>query len=101
MNGFKDKDFVIPALNEGQKVVRAYSVTDNQSVEFQHNVFGKTVLSNFKQTDKDVTVLAVELNKEVMGKTEYIPYTSEVLKKIRPEGFKCDEPAFGSLLFDD
>lgn len=30
-----------------------------------------------------------------------MPYTLEVLKKIRPEGFERDEPAFGSLLFND
>jgi hypothetical protein len=30
-----------------------------------------------------------------------MPYTLEVLKKIRPEGFERDEPAFGSLLFFD
>jgi alpha-L-fucosidase len=77
LDGYKDKDFVIPALNEGQKVVRAYSVTDNQSVEFQQNAVGETVLSNLKQTDKDVTILAVELNKEVMGEAPlpHIPDT--------------------------
>jgi hypothetical protein len=30
-----------------------------------------------------------------------MPYTLEVLKKIRPEGFDRDECAFGSLLFND
>jgi hypothetical protein len=30
-----------------------------------------------------------------------MPWTLEVLKKIRPEGFERDEPAFGSLLFND
>ncbi|MDR1516654.1 MAG: alginate lyase family protein, partial [Dysgonamonadaceae bacterium] len=30
-----------------------------------------------------------------------MPYTLEVLKKTRPEGFERDEPAFGSLLFND
>lgn len=30
-----------------------------------------------------------------------MPYTLEALKKIRPEGFERDEPAFGSLLFND
>jgi alpha-L-fucosidase len=69
LNGFKDNNFVVPALNEGQKVVRAYSVTDNQAIEFQLNDVGEVVLSNFKQTDKDVTILAVELNKEVMDET--------------------------------
>jgi len=30
-----------------------------------------------------------------------MPYTLEVLKKIRPEGFDRDQPSFGSLLFND
>jgi hypothetical protein len=30
-----------------------------------------------------------------------MPYTLEVLKKIRPEGFDRDECSFGSLLFND
>jgi hypothetical protein len=72
-NGFKNKNFVVPALNEGQKVVRACSATDNQSVEFQLNDAGDAVLSNFKQTDKDVTILAVELNKEVAGNNNSPP----------------------------
>jgi hypothetical protein len=30
-----------------------------------------------------------------------MPYTLEVLKKNRPEGFDRDECGFGSLLFND
>jgi hypothetical protein len=71
LNGFKDSCMIIPALNEGQKVVRTYSVTDNQTVSFRLNNLGETVLGNFKQTDKDVTIFAVELNKEVMDESKY------------------------------
>jgi hypothetical protein len=28
-----------------------------------------------------------------------MPYTAEVIKKIRPEGYDRDQPAFGTLLF--
>jgi hypothetical protein len=28
-----------------------------------------------------------------------MPYTQQVLSKIRPEGFERDQPSFGSLLF--
>jgi hypothetical protein len=30
-----------------------------------------------------------------------MPYTLEVLKKIRPEGYDGESPAFGSLFFND
>ncbi|GAB6011300.1 hypothetical protein [Viscerimonas tarda] len=30
-----------------------------------------------------------------------MPYTRQTLNKIRPEGFDRDQPAFGSLLFNN
>jgi alpha-L-fucosidase len=68
LNGFKGKDFVLPAVNKDQKVVRAYSVTDGNAISFRQKGGGETVLKGFKQTDKEVTILAVELNKAVMPK---------------------------------
>jgi hypothetical protein len=41
---------------------------------------------------------------ETLNRSEHYPHgirNREVLKKIRPEGFERDEPAFGSLLFND
>jgi alpha-L-fucosidase len=66
LNGFKGEDFVLPAVNKDQKVIRAYSVTDGNTISFRQKSNGETVLKGFKQTDKDVTILAVELNKAVM-----------------------------------
>jgi len=66
LNGFKGGDFVLPAVNKDQKVVRAYSVTDGNAISFRQKGNGETVLKGFKQSDKDVTILAVELNKAVM-----------------------------------
>jgi len=66
LNGFKVEDFVLPAVNKDQKVMRAYSITDGNTVSFSQKSNGETLLKGFKQTDKDVTILAVELNRAVM-----------------------------------
>ena len=66
LNGFIGKDFLLPALNQGQKVVRAYSVTDGNAIAFKQKNNGETILKGFNKSDKDVTILAVELNKAVM-----------------------------------
>ena len=66
LNGFIGKDFVLPAVNQGQKVVRAYSVTDGNAIAFKQKNNGETILKGFNKSDKDVTILAVELNKAVM-----------------------------------
>lgn len=46
-------------------------------------------------------IYEIAYNHFVRRKGFAMPYTLEVLKKIRPEGFERDEPAFGSLLFND
>ncbi len=66
LNGFNGKDFVLPAVNKDQKVVRAYSVTDGNAIAFKQKSDGETVLKKVEQSDKDVTILAVELNKSVI-----------------------------------
>jgi len=68
LNGYKVNEFILPAVNKDQKVVRAYSVTDGNAISFKQKGNGETVLKGFKQLEKDVTVLAVELNKSVMTK---------------------------------
>lgn len=68
LNGFNAKEFILPAVNKDQKVVRAYSVTDGNTISFRQKSNGETILNDFKQTDKAVTILAVELNKAVMTK---------------------------------
>jgi hypothetical protein len=62
----KNKEFKLPALNEGQKVVRACSVTDGEIIKFRLNKAGETVLSGFAKSDPVVTILAVDLNTRVM-----------------------------------
>lgn len=66
LDGFQGKEFVLPAVNKDQKVVRAYTVSDGNPVSFKQKAGGETVLKGFAQNDKEVTILAVELNKSVM-----------------------------------
>ena len=66
LNGFQGERFILPALNKGQKVVRAYSVTDGNDIPFRQKSNRETILDGFNQSDKDVTILAVELDKPVM-----------------------------------
>lgn len=68
LEGFDGQGFVLPTLNKGQKVVSARSVTDRAKIKFKRSKNGETVLSGFEQSDKVVTILAVDLNKEVMVK---------------------------------
>lgn len=66
LNGYKGDEFILTAVNKDQKVVRAYSVTDGNTISFRQKSNGESLLKGFIQTDKDVTILAVELNKAVM-----------------------------------
>jgi alpha-L-fucosidase len=68
LEGYKGDEFTLPAVNKGQRVIRAYSVTDGNDISFRQKGDGETVLKGFKQTDKVVTILAIELNKSVMTK---------------------------------
>ena len=65
LNGFKGDEFILPAINKDQKVIRAYTVIDGKTISAKSNNM-KTVLKDFQRVDKDVTIIAVELNKTVM-----------------------------------
>jgi alpha-L-fucosidase len=66
LSGFKGESFILPALNKGQKVIKAYCVSDGRSIAFKQKGHAETVLNGFNRPDKDVTILAVELNKMIM-----------------------------------
>jgi alpha-L-fucosidase len=64
---FTGDTFTLPALNAGQKATKAYVVSDNTPVVMTQNNQGEVTLSGIQRSDKAVTILAVELNKNVMG----------------------------------
>jgi alpha-L-fucosidase len=68
LQDFKGSTFVLPAINKGQKVIRAYSVTSGKDIAFKQNAKRETLLKSFSMDDKVVTILAVVLDKAVMAK---------------------------------
>jgi alpha-L-fucosidase len=65
-SGFHGDAITLPALNEGQEAIKAYVVGDNTSVAITQNKSREVTLSGISRADKVVTILAVELNKNVM-----------------------------------
>lgn len=68
LSGFHGTNFELPAVNKDQKVVKAYTVADGKTVAAKQNLTGETSLTGFQCIDKDVTIIAIELNKDVMPK---------------------------------
>jgi alpha-L-fucosidase len=66
LGDFKGDTFTLPALNEGQKALRVYVVGENTPVTMTQNEAREVTLSGINRSDKIATILAVELNKNVM-----------------------------------
>ncbi|MDN5286317.1 MAG: alpha-fucosidase [Mucilaginibacter sp.] len=66
LDGYKEDAFTLPLLNKGQKVLRSYVVKTQKQVKVNKNHNGEIVFSGFDHPDKDITIIAVELNKKVM-----------------------------------
>ena len=68
--GFTGDTLTLPALNEGQEATKAYVVSDSSAVVMAQNREREITLSGIQCSDKVVTILAVELNKNVMEDLE-------------------------------
>jgi alpha-L-fucosidase len=66
LGDFKGNTFTLPAVNKGQKAVKAYLVSDKTVVKMHQNKHRGITLSGINRADKTVTIIAVELNKNVM-----------------------------------
>ncbi len=66
LSDYPDARFTMPALNKGQNVVRAYMVDSKKAVKYDQNNNHEVVLSGIDRSDKTVSIIAVELNKNVM-----------------------------------
>ena len=66
LSDFKGNTLTLPAINKGQKAVKAYQVAGKKAVKFKQAANGEVTLSDFERLDKTVTIIAVELNKPVM-----------------------------------
>ena len=59
-----------------------------------------TEISN-KGRGRYMPIFEMTYNHFVIRKGMQMPYTEQVLRQIRPEGYDRDQPAFGSLLFNE
>ena len=66
LSDFKGEMLSLPALNKGQKAVKAYIVSDKSAVKMSQNKNREIILSGINRADKTVTIIAIELNKTVM-----------------------------------
>jgi alpha-L-fucosidase len=65
LSDFAGTTFTLPAINKGQKVIKAYIVSDKKHVKITQNSKHEITLSGINRDDKTVTIVAVELNKSV------------------------------------
>jgi hypothetical protein len=91
-------------LLKGYEYVAKYNLGYDVPFRTWTDITGKycnwTVISE-KSRGAFRPIYEIAYNHFVRRKGFAMPWTLEVLKKIRPEGFERDEPAFGSLLFND
>ncbi|MFA5417297.1 MAG: alpha-L-fucosidase [Bacteroidales bacterium] len=66
LSDYSDAKFTMPALNKGQKVVRAYMVDSKKTIKFIQNKSREVLLSGIDRSDSTVSIIAVELNKPVI-----------------------------------
>lgn len=67
LSDFAGETFTLPAVNKGQKAVKAYVVSDKKAVKLKQHNNREITLSGINRDDKAVTIIAVELNKDVMN----------------------------------
>lgn len=90
-------------LLKGFEYVAKYNLGYNDlPFETWKDVTGKysdwTVMSE-KSRGRFIPVYEMAYNHYVKRKGLSMPYTEEVIKRTRPEGYDRDQPAFGTLLF--
>jgi len=66
LEDFKETTFVLPSVNKGQKVVKAYMVDTKKQIKAQQNGSREIALSDFDKPANQIVIIAIELNKKVM-----------------------------------
>lgn len=91
-------------LMKGFEYVAKYNLGYNVPFAVWKDVTGKysnwTEISN-KGRGRYMPIFEMVYNHFVIRKGMQMPYTEQVLRQIRPEGYDRDQPAFGSLLFNE
>lgn len=91
-------------LMKGFEYVAKYNLGYNVPFAVWKDVTGKysnwTEISN-KGRGRYMPIFEMTYNHFVIRKGMQMPHTEQVLRQIRPEGYDRDQPAFGSLLFNE
>lgn len=91
-------------LMKGFEYVAKYNLGYNVPFAVWKDVTGKysnwTEISD-KGRGRYMPIFEMAYNHFVIRKGMQMPYTEKVLQQIRPEGYDRDQPAFGSLLFNE
>lgn len=91
-------------LMKGFEYVAKYNLEYNVPFAVWKDVTGKysnwTEISD-KGRGRYMPIFEMAYNHFVIRKGMQMPYTEKVLQQIRPEGYDRDQPAFGSLLFNE
>jgi len=103
---WKQGDDLYSALNnrllKGFEYLAKYNLGFDVPFRRWTDITGKysnwTVISD-KSRGQFKPIYEMAYNHYVIRKGLQMPYTQQVLSKIRPEGFERDQPSFGSLLF--
>ena len=66
LEDFKETTFTLPPVNNGQKLVKAYMVDTKKQIKAKQNS-REITLSGIDKPANQISIIAIELNKQVMG----------------------------------
>lgn len=64
LGGYTDDEFIMPALDKGMKIKKAYNIYTGEKADVSKRN-GNTYLKNIKPAKNDITIIAIELNKNI------------------------------------
>jgi hypothetical protein len=67
LEDYKATTFTLPPINKGQKLVYAYMVDTKEQIKAKQNNNHEITLSGIYKPANQISIIAIELNKQVMG----------------------------------
>jgi alpha-L-fucosidase len=68
LEDYKETTFTLPSVNNGQKLVKAYMVDTKKQIKAKQNSNREITLSGIDKPANQISIIAIELNNQVMGK---------------------------------
>ena len=68
LENYKETTFTLPSVNNGQKLVKAYTVDTKKQIKAKQNNNREISLSGIEKPVDQISIIAIELNKQVMVK---------------------------------